>query len=323
MTTSLLNSSVLAHCKTHKEKLLGLYELIHRNVYGYAGAQILKVPNNKDVVNIKLVFSQTDLKRFQDIQSTKSYLLNVSNKTLINLDQVPKEVPSSLLAETTDPLTGQYSVRFRKGEGESKDVFVEVWTDQGFRSSLKVTDKMTKVYNDTVFGGISWSKDSKHIVFIGEKPEVAKYKPFFKDEEEKKEEAKKEDKKEDGKEPEKEFWQDEKFLLKEHFGETLAGKQNPAVFVFDLDSNKLSELQFGKHLAATDYPQYPIFDEHSKGVIFSAVSMPIKKLGLNFCLNRPTSIYYAKDPIFKKEEVDKVEEGKYLTCLNPGEYLGM
>ena len=97
---------------------------------------------------------------------------------------------------------------------------------------------MTKVYNDTVFGGLSWSKDSKHIVFIGEKPEVAKYKPFFKDEEEKKEEPKKED----GKEPEREFWQDEKFLLKENFGETLAGKQNPAVFVFDLDSNKLSQV---------------------------------------------------------------------------------
>ena len=182
---------------------------------------------------------------------------------------------------------------------------------------------MTKVYNDTVFGGISWSKDSKHIVFIGEKPEVSKYKPFYKDEEEKKEEKKDEEKKEDDKEKEKEFWQDEKFLLKEHFGETLAAKQNPAVFVFDLESNKLNQLQFGKHLPVTDYPQYPVFDEHSKGIVFSAVSMPIKKLGLNFCLNRPTSLYYVKDPVYKKDEVDKVEEGKYLTCVNPGEYVGM
>lgn len=51
--------------------------------------------------------------------------------------------------------------------------------------------------------------------------------------------------------------------------------------------------------------------------------MPIKKLGLNFCLNRETKIYYVKDPIFKKDEVDKVDEGKYLKCLNPGDYLGM
>ena len=58
---------------------------------------------------------------------------------------------------------------------------------------MKVTDKMTMVYNDTVFGGIAWSRDSKKIVFIGEKPEVASYKPFFKDPEEKKEDDKKEE----------------------------------------------------------------------------------------------------------------------------------
>ena len=68
-----------------------------------------------------------------------------------------------------------------------------MWDTNGFRSSLKVNDKLTKVYNDTVFGGISWSRDSKKIVFIGEVPETEKYKAYFRDPEESKKEEEKKD----------------------------------------------------------------------------------------------------------------------------------
>ena len=37
-----------------------------------------------------------------------------------------------------------------------------------------------------------------------------------------------------------EHWQDEKFLYKENFGETLNKKGTPAIFIFDLTENKLS-----------------------------------------------------------------------------------
>lgn len=33
--------------------------------------------------------------------------------------------------------------------------------------------------------------------------------------------------------------------------------------------------------------------------------MPIKKLGLNFCLNKKTRILYMKDPVFTDDEADK------------------
>lgn len=84
----------------------------------------------------------------------------------------------SILAEST-ALSGTRSVRFRKGEKNEKDVYIEVWSSsssQALRSSLKVTDKMSKLYNDSVFGGISWSKDETKICFIAEVPEPAAYK---------------------------------------------------------------------------------------------------------------------------------------------------
>ena len=93
------------------------------------------------------------------------------------------------------------SVRFRKGDKNEKDVFIEVWTSQSsqaLRSTLKVTDKMTKVYNDVVFGGIAWSQDETKICFVGEIPEPASYKSPWepkKPEEEKKADAAQEEEK--------------------------------------------------------------------------------------------------------------------------------
>ena len=79
---------------------------------------------------------------------------------------------------------------------------------------------------------------------------------------------------------------------------------------------------FGKHLKDTDYPQYPVFDHESKGIVFSAVQMPIKKLGLNFCLNKSTKLYYIANPVFKDSDVPE-EAPQYITCLNEGDYMGM
>jgi hypothetical protein len=161
-----------------------------------------------------------------------------------------------------------------------KDVFIEVWSGSGFVSSLKATDKIAKVYNDTVFGGFAWSTDENKITFVGEVPEIAAYKNPF--EEVKKEEKKEEESKAD--KPE-EHWQEDKFLYANDFGEALVGKKNPAIFVFNLVDSSLERLQ---GIPDRVYPQRPIFDEHNKGLLFSGVSLPFKKLGLIYCLNRPT-----------------------------------
>jgi hypothetical protein len=55
--------------------------------------------------------------------------------------------------------------------------------------------------------------------------------------------------------------------------------------------------------------------------VFSGLNSPVKKLGLNFCLNKQTSLYFISDPVFKTEEANERKE--YVVCLNEGEYLGM
>jgi hypothetical protein len=50
--------------------------------------------------------------------------------------------------------------------------------------------------------------------------------------------------------------------------------------------------------------------------------MPIKKLGLNFCLNKPHKLIYIQDPVFTDEDADKIQSD-YIQVLNEGEYMGI
>ena len=70
---------------------------------------------------------------------------------------------------------------------------------------------MSKIYNDVVFGGVSWSSDESRICFIGEKPEPASYKSPW---ELKKKESEEEEKKAAGAEEEKKKEEEKK---EEHF----------------------------------------------------------------------------------------------------------
>lgn len=85
---------------------------------------------------------------------------------------------------------------------------------------MKISGDTTKIYSDSVFGGISWANDNSKICFIGEVPEPVNYKNPWDD--------KKEEKKEG------DHYLDEKFNLKEDFGEAMVGKRNPAIFVYDI-----------------------------------------------------------------------------------------
>ena len=119
----------------------------------------------------------------------------------------------SLLAQSTSK-SGNLSVMFRKGEKNEKDVFIEVWASSrsmAHRSVLKVTDKMAKVYNDTVFGGICWSQDESKICFVGEVPEPAAYKNHWEPAKKEEEKAAEEEKKDSADKPKEEEKKEEFF----------------------------------------------------------------------------------------------------------------
>lgn len=115
------------------------------------------------------------LRRYKNLVLSSNYLLTADSK-VIPLNKVCVDENKDLLLESQSEC-GTKKVIFRK-EGE-KDIWLEVWTNElngGIFQSLKISGECTKVYNDSVFGGISWAKDLTQIAFVGELAGVATYK---------------------------------------------------------------------------------------------------------------------------------------------------
>lgn len=127
-----------------------------------------------------------------------------------------------------------------------------------------------------MFGGVSWARDSSKVVFIGERVEPAIYKNFWEENDELDAKKRKADingnQEEEKKSEDKTHYMDEKYLLKDDFGELYNGKKQPTMFVYNLKGNTFDEVQ---GLDDTLYPSSPMFDEKSEGLVFAGYNLPI------------------------------------------------
>ena len=70
---------------------------------------------------------------------------------------------------------------------------------------------------------------------------------------------------------------EDKHLYREEFGEMLVGKGDPALYIYNVELNKVEKV-FG--LPKDTYPQYPVWYKDSQGIVFSGLYQPQKKMGL-------------------------------------------
>lgn len=118
--------------------------------------------------------STSCLRRFKNLALSSNYLL--TENTVVALNQVPLDENKDLILESTS-LCGTIKVIVRK-EGE-KDIWIEVWSAKlngGFLQCCKISTECSKIYNDAVFGSVTWSRDLSKIAFVGEIPGIASYK---------------------------------------------------------------------------------------------------------------------------------------------------
>jgi len=83
----------------------------------------------------------------------------LTDSDVVPLNQICNDENKDLLLESSSEC-GSKKIVIRK-EGE-KDIWLEVWVNSingGLLQSLKISGECTKVYNDAVFGGVSWAKD--------------------------------------------------------------------------------------------------------------------------------------------------------------------
>ena len=178
--------------------------------------------------------STSCLRRYKTLALSSNYLLTDSD--VVPLNQICNDENKDLLLESSSEC-GSKKIIIRK-EGE-KDIWLEVWVNSitgGLLQSLKISGECTKVYNDAVFGGVSWAKDLSKVAFVGEVPGVATFKNPWDSKPKPNEETK------EGEEKSDDHWLDEKFEYEEDFGEMLVGKKKPALFVYDFEENSLKQV---------------------------------------------------------------------------------
>ncbi|XP_072438743.1 acylamino-acid-releasing enzyme isoform X1 [Chiloscyllium punctatum] len=240
--------------------------------------------------NIYTEWSQRDLERAERVKFCRQYILFHDEDSIVYTgpsgncielqgELLSKESPSGLLKAVLREHTNK--------KGEEKQ-FLEIWNKNSKEKSVNLTalDKHGKVYEDDNFGCLVWSHSETHILYVAEKkrPKVESFfqpKPQLSVNEEEEDNIKPEKQDKPVKGDEFVFWED--------WGETLMKKTTPVLCVLDIESNNISVLE-----GIPEYisPGQAFWAPNDTGIIFVGWDHEPQRLGLAYCTNRKSGLYY-------------------------------
>ncbi|XP_004297990.1 PREDICTED: acylamino-acid-releasing enzyme-like [Fragaria vesca subsp. vesca] len=146
------------------------------------------------------------------------------------------------------------------------------------------------LYTDGWFQGISWNSDETLIAYVAEEPSPSK--PTFTFQGYKK-----------GSSTDKEFgnWKGQG-EWEEEWGETYAGKRQPALFVINVNSGETQAVKgIEKRLSVGQVVWAPPISGSHQYLVFVGWSADTRKLGMVYCYNRPCALYAVKAPLYGSE----------------------
>ncbi|XP_027363094.1 acylamino-acid-releasing enzyme-like isoform X2 [Abrus precatorius] len=201
----------------------------------------------------------------------------------------------------------------RNAESEGPCCF-EIWSSSHLEKEFHIPQsKHGSVYIDGWFEGISWSKDETRIAYVAEEPCPAK--PTF------------DDlgcyKKSGSADKDCETWKGQG-EWEEDWGETYAGKRQPALFVINIASGEVQAVKgIDKSLSVGQVVWAPLTEGSAQHLVFVGWSYETRKLGIKYCYNRPCALYAVKAPhheskandteILSTEDVQAVNLTKSIT----------
>nr|XP_011463572.1 PREDICTED: LOW QUALITY PROTEIN: uncharacterized protein LOC101311565 [Fragaria vesca subsp. vesca] len=161
--------------------------------------------------------------------------------------------------------------------------YVSKWVEA---LACKTNDHKT----DGWFQGISWNSDETLIAYVAEEPSPSK--PTFTFQGYKK-----------GSSTDKEFgnWKGQG-EWEEEWGETYAGKRQPALFVINVNSGETQAVKgIEKRLSVGQVVWAPPISGSHQYLVFVGWSADTRKLGMVYCYNRPCALYAVKAPLYGSE----------------------
>ncbi|KAJ1912955.1 hypothetical protein H4219_005402 [Mycoemilia scoparia] len=188
---------------------------------------------------------------------------------------------------------------------------VEIWNNGVLLKSVDVTDQHGEFYADSTFGGLQWSLCRKYLVYVAEHPERAKAsrKTIKRDSSDIEEDYDKDKDVEDGgyagvADP-------RRYDLDTDWGETFNKKRPSAIFVFDINKEKIVKIHYDELAKQGISPGQPLIYRHnSEGLklVFTGYKYNLRKYGIVYCQNRPTAIY--QTDLLPSSQSDKAGDEK-------------
>ncbi|XP_012731945.3 acylamino-acid-releasing enzyme [Fundulus heteroclitus] len=264
--------------------------------------------------NIYTEWSQRDLERKESVRFCRQYIVFHDDKSVVytgasgNCTEIKGEVLSK------DSPSGEMKavVRECSVKGEEKQ-FLEIWSKNIKVKSINLTalKKHGKVYEDEQFGSLVWSHSETHLLYVAEKkrPEA---KSFF--ETEVPDLSSIEDEEETMKVDKKGSVKGEQFVYYEDWGEALVSKSCPVLCVMDIEGNNVSVLE---GVPDSISPGQAFWAPGDTGVVFVGWWHEPFRLGLKYCPNRRSSLFYVDLTGGKCEQLSSDASAVYSPRLSP------
>uniref|UniRef100_A0A4W6F251 Acylamino-acid-releasing enzyme n=1 Tax=Lates calcarifer TaxID=8187 RepID=A0A4W6F251_LATCA len=222
--------------------------------------------------NIYTEWSQRDLERNENVKFCRQYIVFHDDKSVVysgasgNCTEIKGEVLSK------DSPSGEMKAVVRECsiKGEDKQ-FLEIWSKNIKMKSIDLTalKKHGKVYEDEQFGCLVWSHSETHLLYVAER-KIPKAESFFQ-------------------QINTPNAPGEQFVFREDWGEALVGKSCPVLCVLDIEGDNVSVLE---GVPENISPGQAFWAPGDTGVVFVGWWHEPFRLGLKYCPNRRSSLFY-------------------------------
>ncbi|XP_016520953.1 acylamino-acid-releasing enzyme-like isoform X2 [Poecilia formosa] len=264
--------------------------------------------------NIYTEWSQRDLERNENVKFCRQYIVFHDDKSVVYSGTSGNctEVKGELLSKDSPSGEMKAVVRECTVKGEEKQ-FLEIWSKNIKVKSINLTalKKHGKVYEDEQFGSLVWSHSETHLLYVAEKkrPET---KSFFQTE--LPELSSIEDEEETMRVEKKDTVKGEQFVYYEDWGEALVGKSCPVLCVLDIEGDNVSVLE---GVPDSISPGQAFWAPGDTGVVFIGWWHEPFRLGLKYCPNRRSSLFYVDLTGGKCEQLSSDTSAVYSPRLSP------
>uniref|UniRef100_A0A671UYN0 Acylamino-acid-releasing enzyme n=1 Tax=Sparus aurata TaxID=8175 RepID=A0A671UYN0_SPAAU len=237
--------------------------------------------------NVYTEWSQRDLERNEHVKFCRQYIVFHDDKSVVYSGASGNctEIKGELLSK--DSPTGEMKAVVRECtiKGEDKQ-FLEIWSKNIKMKSINLTalKKHGKVYEDDQFGCLVWSHSETHLLYVAERKRP-KAESFFQSPEL----SSIGDEEETMRVEKKEAVKGEQFVFHEDWGEALVSKSCPVLCVLDIEGDNVSVLE---GVPEDISPGQAFWAPGDTGVVFVGWWHEPFRLGLKYCPNRRSSLFY-------------------------------